>query len=419
MTYINIKSLLKVNKIKKIKIKNALLKINNVLGIILLFFGVFDTTRNYTLLPVSFGYLKDIAVYLLFILNINKIKLKNPIITLITIVMVVISPLGFLFNGLDVLEFAKYLMKYMEIPLLLLIFLNFKSIFSYNIKEYFKWYILLALALSFINVFGYFVPNKIVSVDLANANMNRDMYKGRITVGQPALAIFPVLFAYCYYLINCNKLKKIFLPLILLALIFISTANTGIVAIIICSIIILLFSKNRHYIYIYLFSLLIISIVSLPFLISLIDVSMYTNKILSIISGGNDPSVDYRIMHWIQAFKNNDFLKYIFGSGAVGYIRNGDNFAIENTYVLIFLCYGCIGAILFLISIFKCLLKVFNLKKISTKNFIFLFCVIIIYLLHFITLDIFYCYMLYFPIGMYIAIYQDAKWNSLKMVKQQ
>ena len=35
--------------------------INSFLGIVILLFGIFDTARNYTLLPIWFGYIKDIA----------------------------------------------------------------------------------------------------------------------------------------------------------------------------------------------------------------------------------------------------------------------------------------------------------------------------------------------------------------------
>ena len=55
---------------KKIEIRY----INDLLFYILLFFGLFDAARNYTPLPEWIGYSKDIAIFLLYVLNCRKVR---------------------------------------------------------------------------------------------------------------------------------------------------------------------------------------------------------------------------------------------------------------------------------------------------------------------------------------------------------
>ncbi len=399
------------------KKKVSLKMINNVLGIVLLFFGVFDTTRNYTLLPVSFGYLKDIAIYLLFFINIFSIRFKSVWVGVVFLAIFIVSPLGLHYSGLEFQKFIIYYIKYLEVPLLLIIFMNFKIIFSYSINNYFKIYIAMALILAFINVFGYYVENPIVGVHLANENMNPDLYKGRITVGQPPLAIFPVLFAFCYFLINCHKIRNIFIAGVLLILIFLSTSNTGLIAVVLCSILIFFLSRGKGKINIitcasiFIFCFILVS----PYLLSIIDISMYTNKIISVLNGGSDVSLNVRRVHWKQALDNiAGFFNVIFGSGIFGYIRDGIIFDIENTYVLVFMCYGVLGVIILLFGVIKVFIIIKNI--IDNRKKTLLFCALIIFILHFLTLDIFFCYMLYFSLGMFIQLAKDAK-SKVREVK--
>ena len=52
--------------------KTEIRYINDLLFYILLFFGLFDAARNYTPLPEWIGYSKDIAIFLLYVLNCRK-----------------------------------------------------------------------------------------------------------------------------------------------------------------------------------------------------------------------------------------------------------------------------------------------------------------------------------------------------------
>ena len=53
-------------------------KINNIFLVILVFFMVFDTARNYTPLPRFFGFLKDIIIYYFFLYMFFMKNIKKP-----------------------------------------------------------------------------------------------------------------------------------------------------------------------------------------------------------------------------------------------------------------------------------------------------------------------------------------------------
>lgn len=388
--------------------------LNNILGLFLLFFGVFDTARNYTKLPIEFGYLKDISVYLLVLINIRHLKVHSIWLVGVLIIMLLVSPFGLFYNDMYISDFIVYYLKFLEIPLMLLIFYNFNKIFSYKIKFYFKAYIVLAVLLSLINVFGYFVPNPIVSVNLANENMDPTLYKGRITVGQPAIAIFPVIFAYCYFLINSNKVKNLIISFVLFVLIFLSTSNTGIIAAILCSLIIFCLSKAKVKLNLLFLAIIVLLVFSLSYktINQIIDISMYTDKIISIINGGSDSSMNLRFNHWQEGFKNTDnMLKMLFGNGIFGYIRNNQKIDIENTYVSTILCYGIIGFLMLVFGLILYSISIINVRKYNKKIMIFSLCTLVIFFLHFLTLDIYFCYTLYFPLGMFVFMIKDTRHN--------
>lgn len=402
---------------------NKLKKLNNVLLFILLFFGLFDVARSYTKLPIAFGYLKDITIYILVIINISRLYLPKNLgkgFYLWAFAVIAFSLLGFFNSNYSVKSIAIAWFKFSEIFLLILLFFNWDRIFLINFDNFIKFYIGGSLLLCFVNIFGYFVDNPIVSVNMPNANMPAGHYGGRITVGQPPLAIFPVLLSFIYLMIYAEDFKNRLLCGIFLVCIILSTSNTGIISVAaVCLLLLVLALLNpsmknvkKNLLFIIGFSCMVFVLaycVAHDFTVSMLE--RYFNKLGQYLYGASDPSMDIRHVHWQTGLSSMQPLDCLIGRGAYGYITD-ELYPIENTFIITFLMYGIVGLVgmigFFIHQLFR---SVLLFHKHKTKKSLLWFCILITFLFHLYTLDLYLCYTMFFSLALFAAYcnYQNRR----------
>lgn len=400
-------------------------KFNNILLWILLFFGLFDTARNYTYLPIFVGYLKDIAVYLLLFLNIGNIKINLKIglaFYFCFFLVALTTPLGFLYSEYDKTKILIACFKYTEFFVLVILFLNWNRIFSTDVHKFVKSYVLGSFVLCFVNIVGYYVPNPIVSVHLANSNMIFGQYGGRVTVGQPPVAIFPVIISSIYILINMETKKQMFSFLFFLLCIFIAISNTGIVAEVVSITIVLIYAitisnlvRLKNYLFYSILCLLFGSIIFYMFCSSYFADGMYLyeSKILKFLSGNTDLQMDIRRSHWEDAFSTLEGIELFFGRGAYGYVVGNNSFLIENTFVSTFVQFGLFSFLFMIVFwIRQCFFFLEKLLKEKSKDSLFCFCVACIILLHNYTLDSYLCFTMYFAAALFVSYFYIGEKNG-------
>lgn len=218
---------------KKIEIRY----INDLLFYILLFFGLFDAARNYTPLPEWIGYSKDIAIFLLYVLNCRKVRfLPQKLIYIQSVFWFIWGFAGILYSGgYSTVKILIGIIKYLEFFMLITLFYNWDALFHMSIGHALKLYIRGSLCIFIVNVIGYYIPNPVCYVGLSNGNVTAGYYGGRISVGQPPIAALPMLIS-CVYLMFCENTSTAKI-IFLMSGIILSTTNTGIVALGICFVI--------------------------------------------------------------------------------------------------------------------------------------------------------------------------------------
>lgn len=391
--------------------KHTSYNINNILLYVLIFFGLFDTARNYTYLPIAFGYLKDITIFALFALNATRIKfpVREERITKILIVYALFVLLrGFLFSSLGYLQIIIGIIKFYEMFMLMVLFWNWDKIFTISYEDVVQFYVHSGTSiLIFVNIFGYFVPNPIVSRHIWNGVLAQGFYSGRITVGQPPIAIYPVIMSLLYLMVFSKEWMHMVVYAVAL---FISTSNTGLISIFICMIILLVI-KNKKKMSMYIgISLAVIVCVYLFaqnswFSVYLNNViSVYESKIVKVISGENDVGLSVRALHGTAAVNElQSILDVLIGKGMYGYYSDTNPYRlVENTYISIYCSLGIIGLGLWVCFFLKTL--IFNfltyIKYRSNRN-LYLFMVTIVILCHMYTLDVHVCYTIYFSYALF------------------
>ena len=409
-----------------------LININNILLWILLFFGLFDTARNYTYLPESFGYLKDITIYTLFFLNLKKIgfykKIGIGFYAWMSIV-IIITPFGFLYSGYSIVSILIACFKYVEFFLLGLIFINWNRIFGYSMLKFMHRYVYGSLILCFVNVFGYFVENPIVYRGLANSNMMAELYSGRMTVGQPPVAVFPVLISMIYLLVNTEKKVDNYILGVFIVCIVLSTSNTGIIAMVLSMLIVFIYGVlksgdrklKKRILFISIFTFLAVFYLICSdneFISSALE--FYVIKIGNYFFGTGDPSMNIRYVHWNDAMKDMNILNYIIGRGAYGFNSGSLDFPIENTYVMTFVVYGIIGVVAMAIFFGNMLYKNISIFRKNSKLCVLNLCILMTFMLHMYTLDLYLSYTLYFSYALFYAygyyfIFEDDKERRTKI----
>lgn len=385
--------------------------INNILLYILVFFGLFDTARNYTYLPTSFGYLKDISIFLLLILNVAKIKIsfgKEGIVGILIVFAFFAFLRGFFFSALNYVEIIVGIIKFFELFILITLFSSWSKIFTVPYKDIVHFYVYTGTCiLIFINIFGYFVPNPIISRYIWNGVLAQGFYSGRITVGQPPIAIYPVIISLLYLVVfNGNRMCIVAYTIAL----FLSTSNTGIVSVLICIILFLIMKKGKEaYFYVVMFLLGIACIyfftVKTSLGVYLNDViSIYGSKIIKVLSGKNDVGLDIRSLHGTAAMNElENKLDILIGKGMYGYYSKTNPYRlVENTYTFIYCSIGLVGLSLWLIFFLKILISNFlaYIMYHEDRNLYF-FLVTVVILCHMYTLDIPICYTIYFSYALF------------------
>lgn len=400
----------------------ALTKINRYLMYILLFFGLFDTARNYTVLPLWFGYIKDISLFLIIALNFNKFKFPKNIgigFYIWFLAVLLFSPLGFVNAEYEQIKIIIACIKYTELFIIFLVFFNQKKIFDCNIEHFVKIYVYGSLILGFVNILGYLVDNPFVSPNLANENMTMDNYRGRMTIGQPAVAIFPIIISFVYLILENKDFISYWLANILFVFIILSTSNTGLCSIIAVLIMVglyCIFVKHDKALSIMLFIYLIATLLAIYYFVFVSNIydidffDMYTNKILAFFNDSGDIQMNIRYENWLVAISKMQGYDFLYGLGACGFYTFNKIQLIENTYVSTYVMYGLIGLIG--MSLFWVKTSFYYAKKcLKKERGLFGLSVCIIYMLHMVTLDLYLLYMLVFPIGLFFnyTIQQDSR----------
>ena len=408
--------------------KMKLSTINKGLSYILLFFALFDCARNYTPLPIAFGYLKDICIYAIFIINIKKIKL-SPVLgyggILWMILVLFFSPVGFIYAKVGLSEIVISWFKYLEFFLLMLIFYNFRDIFCSDIDHYVQAYIKGGLLLCFVNVFGYFVDNPIVSAKRPNENIGVYQWQGRISVGQPTVAVIPLIISSLWLLICGKRARDKMYAVIYLLCIILANSNTGIASLACCFVIILVYELFLNSGKTFSFKKLVYAIAACILLALVIftiinafsDVIMPTLNLyferFNAFFTGSDIGMGIRNDRKNDALKVFSWYQFITGMGIFGFTSKIGN-AIENSYLRYTLEYGILGLTSIIMFFGQFIVKsgstLLFKKSANTKNSLFLLCITIVFMLHMYTLDLFTIFTLYFSTALFLnyCYLQDA-----------
>ena len=266
-----------------------------------------------------------------------------------------------------------------------------------------------------INIFGYFIPNPIVSRHIWNGVLAQGFYSGRITVGQPPIAVYPVIVSLIYLMVFEGSKTRIILYLIAL---FISTSNTGIVSVALCFIILLVLKNNKKK----LFQIIAIGTGMLVLLywgksVHMSDflrniISIYGDKIIKVLSGESDVGLTVRALHGRAAISE---LKSVFdiliGKGMYGYFSGRNPYRlVENTYISIYCSMGIIGLLLWILYFVKNLsYNIWLYLKYQRNSNIFLALITIVILCHMYTLDVQICYTIYFSYALFYMYFTNQQ----------
>lgn len=391
---------------KKIEIRY----INDLLFYILLFFGLFDAARNYTPLPEWIGYSKDIAIFLLYVLNCRKVRfLPQKLIYIQSVFWFIWGFAGILYSGgYSTVKILIGIIKYLEFFMLITLFYNWDALFHMSIGHALKLYIRGSLCIFIVNVIGYYIPNPVCYVGLSNGNLTAGYYGGRISVGQPPIAALPMLIS-CVYLMFCENTSTAKI-IFLMSGIILSTTNTGIVALGICCVIYAGYfwasgkKIAKKYIYLALAVLGIGMIFHRELYIVFEDqILMYRRKLFAVLGGGKDASMEGRKRNWefaLSTLRTNR--QWMFGRGMYGFCIGGEYHYVENTYVALICTYGIAGLGLFLVYLFDMLLRYVRIFfNEHDEKYLFGICLVLIYLLHMYTLDTFLVYTMSFGFGFF------------------
>lgn len=309
---------------KKIEIRY----INDLLFYILLFFGLFDAARNYTPLPEWIGYSKDIAIFLLYVLNCRKVRfLPQKLIYIQSVFWFIWGFAGILYSGgYSTVKILIGIIKYLEFFMLITLFYNWDALFHMSIGRALNLYIRGSLCIFIVNVIGYYIPNPVCYVGLSNGNVTAGYYGGRISVGQPPIAALPMLIS-CVYLMFCEN-RSTAKIIFLMSGIVLSTTNTGIVALAVLGIG-MIFHRELYTVF-------------------EDQILMYRRKLFAVLGGGKDASMEGRKRNWefaLSTLRTNR--QWMFGRGMYGFCIGGEYHYVENTYVALICTYGIAGLGLF------------------------------------------------------------------------
>lgn len=413
-------------------IDDKLKKINNILIVLLIFFIIFSSALNYTHIPFWFSYLKDaIIFYFGFLLILKRKEAIKPKINIsfyiLFIIIAIISWLGLYYStNTGLFSIISHSLRYIEFFILFFVFTNLEKLCNIKYEKLINLYLILSIILLFVHLFGYFIPNDIVSIYITD-KFEHGFYRNRISIGQPAIAIFPMIISYFYILIfNKLDVKNIVKIILLLIGTVIAIPVTGIISVVICTIGLLGWSiiKSKKdiigKILITITSIIVVIFIGILFIKTNPTLNeIYENQkdLLEVKIGsvlGNeveDPSINIRDDKYKEVISNNtNIFQNIFGIGKYGYNRGEVSIGnLENSYRIFRVEYGYLGLAAFVIFLFSNILIYIykSLKeKQNSKKYIFISILFIILALHAYTLDViylptisytmslFYCYIL-------------------------
>lgn len=399
-------------------------KLNNIGLIILVFFMVYDTARNYTHLPSVLGYTKDIIIYWWLIELVYMKAFKLPFRSLgfyIVLSMCVIwSWVGLFYpvEGYDAhVSPLIYILKQSEFFILLFVFRNYNRFFSRSYDKYIKLYLYLSVLLFFVTLIGVYVDNNIISKNIISENgASYPEYANRISIGQPAIATFSQVISLFFLLLCVPKtLPNLIMSLICLLGVFMSTSITGIMSVI-CLLTVIAVSSfivGKTSAKIKIFALVVGLVLAFSYFIQTdyfynnfgIAYLMVETRIDQFLYGTSvDPSMEMRVaqQEYVINALSNSLLGSFWGQGCNGAV-------IENSYYGVLLRFGLVGTVGFCMFFFS-LIK----KSIQVKS-MFLIAFVGIYLAHWYTLDVLYVPQLSYAFSffwMYCLYHNDGQCKS-------
>ena len=130
-------------------------------------------------------------------------------------------------------ELLIYQIKNLEFFLLFLLFVNLDKIApSVPIEKIIKWYIVASLILIAVNLIGVLLPNPICYKYIGRG-LDSSMYTGRLSLGQPAMASFPIMLSFIWFWVKSfDGVRSFVMPMIFLAYVILSPAMTAYVIVI-------------------------------------------------------------------------------------------------------------------------------------------------------------------------------------------
>ncbi len=423
-------SVIEEKKSKKIKLEN----INNILMYMLIFFTIFASALNYTKIPSYFSYIKDVIIFYFMFLLIKNRKIEKPKkigieFYILFVVIALVSWFGILnannitMNKITLtIEVARRVFRYMEFFLLFFIFTNIEKICTIEYKKLIKLYVTLSVILLFVHLFGYFVPNGILSIKI-DEKIGNGFYKNRITVGQPAIAVYPMIISFFYVLIYEKVNRKTIISLLLLLIgIVISVSTTGILSLGLVLLIIMIpiikMNKDNLKKILYLASIfiliLLIGITLVKLIPSLNKIYEEQTKLISVKVRAlfSDDVRDFSMEARDNKYKSvenklDTVIKRIFGLGMIGYDDGNPKIGnLENTYRIMYIQYGLLGISLFIIMLLRGILNEIRIKNLDN---IFLLALFIILAMHSYTLDIFYLPTISYSLSLFYCYFQQKK----------
>ena len=411
--------------------------INRIALYILLFFGVFDTARLFTPLPSYVGYLKEICIFFLFFqLLIKKIEFKSKsFYGKAFLLLFFISGLCLLraifFSNYISSELIVFQIKGLEFFLLFLILINLHKVTpTISLDKVIKIYITLSLLLVVVNLIGVLIPNPICYKYIGRGDDSM-MFTGRMSLGQPAMASFPILLTFILFWMK-KKRNTFSYAIIIISLISIilSTAMTA-YAILGCVFFIKFFAdmknikgiKNNVF---FIFTMLLITIIGYKVIInylsqdtSILNFDFLKDRFLKMIGYGDYEDVA-RLMrtHFREIILQKVYSEhaFIFGIGPDYYCKIKTNFyaqiPIENTYVDFYAKSGLCGLISFVLLIIAAL-KDFSKNiffNFHNSQFLLIIGILTAMLLYSWTLPIFATYCMAFGFALFFAyFYKENK----------
>ncbi len=281
----------------------------------------------------------------------------------------------------------------------------------------------MSLILVAVNLIGNMIPNPIIYKNIG-MGFDRTMYTGRLSLGQPAMASFPCLLSFLYLWTKDRTKRESAFMYIFLAYIFLSTAMTAYVIVLIVILLKLFTSIHsvngvKHSVVFCLIVGLSVTLCYASFVkfftnSDFLNLNFLTGRFLNLFGIGDyrDYAMESRLLYKeriLQFIKQHDL--FFFGAGPDYFLYLGNVkkkfIPIENMYYDLFAKSGIIGLcvyIHFLLASYIYFVKncFFDLKNIQFISITSLFIAIVLYGW---TLPIFATYCACFGLALFFSYF--------------